>query len=211
MSKKDRTGNREKRKSGTRTPDLGYYVIVTDTKCTERCYFEGLRDSISSEYRDRIVIKVIKTAEKNFIKECRNQIAYDPQYRKPWIVFDRDQVGDFDDIIKKADCYEINVGWSNPCIEIWMFAYFNEMPRIEQSWTCVSEFAVLYQKKTGLEYSKSDENLYRYLCQYGDEEVAFKLAESKLQQCCREKKTIPSQMCPATTVYQLVKEIKNKV
>ena len=44
--------------------------------------------------------------------------ANDLEYRIPWIVFDRDQVQGFDEIIAKAEREGIQVGWSNPCFEI---------------------------------------------------------------------------------------------
>lgn len=44
MAKKDRTGNRKSREQRKqfKVPELGYYLIVTDTEATERCYFTGL-------------------------------------------------------------------------------------------------------------------------------------------------------------------------
>ena len=45
----------------SRNPVLGYYLIVTDTDETERNYFEGLRDSIPAEIRDRIVSELPAT------------------------------------------------------------------------------------------------------------------------------------------------------
>ena len=44
MAKKDRTGNRKTReqKKQFKVPELGYYLIVTDTEATERCFFNGL-------------------------------------------------------------------------------------------------------------------------------------------------------------------------
>ena len=55
-----RSGKRKDRNQrvGTRVPELGYYLIVTDTKETEKNYFEGLRDSIPAELKDRLVIKL---------------------------------------------------------------------------------------------------------------------------------------------------------
>ena len=53
--------------------------------------------------------------------------------------------------------------------------------------------------------------MYKRLCEYGDEDKALQIAAQKHAQCLREDKTIPSQMCPATTVYELVKEIRGKV
>lgn len=66
VKRKDRN-----KRGGTRIPELGYYLIVIDTEETEKNYFEGLRDSIPAELKDHLVIKVE-------------------------IVFDRDQVKDFE-------------------------------------------------------------------------------------------------------------------
>lgn len=145
------------------------------------------------------------------IEKCLEMTAYDAQYRIPWIVFDRDKVTNFDNIITDAERVGIHVGWSNPCFEIWMFSYFGSMPAIQDSWVCCSKFGDLYQKMTGQEYSKSDASMYKRLCEKGDEEKALSLAEKKFQQCLREGKTIPSNMCPATRVHELVGEIKGKV
>ena len=64
------------------------------------------------------------------IDKCLELTAYEAQYRIPWIVFDRDQVIEFDQIIAEAEKKDIQVGWSNPCFEIWMYAYFGAMPVI---------------------------------------------------------------------------------
>lgn len=87
-------------------------------------------------------------------------VRYDMQYRIPWIVFDCDEVSNFDSIIKKAEESDINVGWSNPCFEIWMYAYLGSMPTGLNSKSCCSNFSNLYKTKVGKEYSKSDTNIY---------------------------------------------------
>ena len=60
MSKQERNGQRKSRAqlSRHRSPELGYYIIVTDTKETEQNYMYGLRDSIPKELQGRLVIKV---------------------------------------------------------------------------------------------------------------------------------------------------------
>ncbi|WP_330367525.1 RloB family protein [Butyrivibrio sp. AE3006] len=189
---------------------MGYYLIVTDTEGTERCYFTGLHQSLPENIRKNIVIKVEETKTRKLIDRCLELTAYDAQYRSPWIVFDRDQVETFDDIIKEAESKGINVGWSNPCFEIWMYAYFGSMPAIDNSWTCCTKFGQLYETKTNQEYSKSDESLYKKVHDNGDEEKAIQIAEQKLQQCIRDGKTIPSEMCPCTTVHKLIGEIRDK-
>lgn len=48
MAKKDRTGNRKSREQRKqfKVPELGYYLIVTDTEATERCFFTGLHQAL---------------------------------------------------------------------------------------------------------------------------------------------------------------------
>ncbi len=94
MAKKDRTGNRKTRdqRKQFKTPELGYYLIVTDTEATERCFFTGLHQAMPEDVRNKLVIKVIETKTRTMIDKCMELMAYDAQYRIPWIVFDRDQV-----------------------------------------------------------------------------------------------------------------------
>ncbi len=212
MARKDRTGNRHRRaqREVRRIPEMGYYLVVTDTDATERCFFTGLRKSLPDEIRHKLNIKVIETETRNMIQKCLELTAYDPQYRIPWIVFDRDEVTDFDLIIQEAEKAGIRVGWSNPCFEIWMYAYFGRMPNIQESVACCSHFGELYEKKTGQEYSKADEDIYYRLVKHGDEERALAIARRRFEQFIRERYTKPSQMCPCTTVHELVGEIRSK-
>lgn len=213
MARKDRTGNRKTREQRAvrRIPEMGYYLVVTDTEATERCFFNGLHDSLPEDIKKKLVIKVVETKTQNMIEKCLEMTAYEAQYRIPWIVFDRDQVPNFDQIIKDAEKVGINAGWSNPCFEIWMYAYFGSMPAIHESWTCCSRFADLYEVRTGQKYSKADSDMYKRLCECGDEDKALQIAAQKYEQCLRECKRIPSEMCPATTVHNLVGEIRRKV
>lgn len=135
MAKKDRTGNRKTREQRKqfKVPELGYYLIVTDTEATERCFFTGSHRALPEDIRNKLVIKVVETKTRTMIDKCLELTAYDAQYRIPWIVFDRDQVQGFDELLQK------------------------------------------------------------------------------LEQCIREGKTKPSEMCPCTTVHELVGEIKGKV
>lgn len=212
MARKDRNGKRISRENRTprRFTKLGYYLIVTDTEATERCYFNGLHNSLNDKVKDKLVIKVVETKTHNLIDKCLELMAYEAQHRTGWIVFDRDQVKDFDEIIKKAEKADINVGWSNPCFEIWLHAYFGSMPSIKESWACCSKFGDIYEKKTGQKYSKADSDLYDKLIRYGDEKKALQIAENRLEAHLENGSNIPSKMYPASNVYKLVREIKDK-
>ena len=81
---------------------MGYYLIVTDTEETEKNYFEGLRDSIPKELKNRLIIKVEKAKIVDLVEKALEFVSKDSQMRMPWIVFDRDEVKDFDKIIQDA-------------------------------------------------------------------------------------------------------------
>ena len=51
-----RAGKRKDRNQrvGTRIPELGYYLIVTDTEETEKNYFEGLRGQYSKRVKESL-------------------------------------------------------------------------------------------------------------------------------------------------------------
>lgn len=57
MAKKDRTGNRKTREQRKqfKVPELGYYLIVTDTEATERCFFTGLHQALPEDVRNKLV------------------------------------------------------------------------------------------------------------------------------------------------------------
>ena len=211
MAKSDRTGKRKPRgKSVRRVPDLGYYCIVTDTKETEENYLYGLRNSLPKNLQGRLVIKVSKAKTKNLVENCKSLVSLEPQYCEPWIVFDRDKVPCFDEIIQKAHKEGIRVGWSNPCIEIWLDAYFGKMHSYYDSITCNRRFAETYQRITGFEYDKSEEELYQILTRFGNENNAIKTAEARMLSYARNDVKKPSEMCPGTTMHLLVGEIRKK-
>lgn len=213
MARNERNGNRKTREqiAKRRIPELGYYFIVTDTKETEQNYMYGLRDSIPKELQGKLVIKVIRTKTKNLVEEAMNLASLNPQYGEPWIIFDRDQIQDFDGIIAEAKSKGIHVGWTNPCIEEWFSAYFGAMPTYSDSVKCCDGFAQAFEKNTSQRYSKSDAFIYEKLNRYGDERTAIIIATQKMDEHKSNCKNKPSEMCPGTTVHLLVDEIKSKI
>lgn len=211
MSKTERNGNRKKRSDfQTRKPDLGYYFVFTDTEATEKNYLLGLRDSLPKELQGRIVIKVSQAKTNELVNKCKEQSSMEPQYMQPWIVFDRDRVVPFDQIIDEADREGINVGWSNPCIEIWFDAYFEEMHSYQNSVSCCRGFSDTFEKRTGQEYQKSSRQIYYLLDKFGNEKRAVEIAENRFRQHIEGGFTKPSEMCPCTTLHHLIDEIKRK-
>ena len=212
MAKSDRTGNRKKRsRLGSRKLELGYYFIATDTEQTERNYLLGLKKAMPAELQDKIEIKVMSCDTKALVNTCLKMTQDEVQYREPWIVFDRDRVPNFDKIIEKAENCGISVGWSNPCIEVWFDAYFGSMHNYPESKVCCAKFAETYKNRTGREYSKSDDDIYAVLNRFGDENGAINIAEKRYKDHIDAGRKIPSEMCPCTTLYQLISEISDKI
>lgn len=209
MGRNNHSGNRKKRIGLKRESSLGYYLIITDTKETEKNYFNGLREALPADIKENIVIKVAHTKTAHLIRKAKELRAREFQFCQIWIVFDRDLVKNFDKIIEDAESSDMKVGWSNPCFEIWMAAYFGTMPTWSDSVECCREFGEIYRKHTGKEYAKNSESVYKDLMKYGDEDGAISLAKKKYVQA-KEKNPLRSKQCPSTTVYCLVEEIRSK-
>lgn len=213
MANLERNGSRKIRGQlfKQRIPKLGYYFIVTDTKETEQNYMFGLRNSIPPELQGKLVIKVVKTKTKNLVEEALNLASLNPQYGEIWIIFDRDQVQNFDEIISEAITKGINIGWTNPCIEEWFSAYFGAMPTYANSVSCCNGFEQIFERNAHQKYVKSDLAIYEKLNRFGNEEKAIRIATQKMHDHRIQGKYKPSEQLPGTTVHLLVDEIKSKI
>lgn len=212
MAEEDRRGHRKKRdsRSGQRVPRLGHYMVITNARKTEPEYFKKFRDSIPEIYRDKIVIKVLPVDTKELLNKAVEFIGMNPQFAEAWIVLDRDQEVNFDKLIRDAKKLGIQVGWSNPCFEIWLFAYWGEMPSLHDSVTCCREFRKKFHQKVGHQYEKADPSIYNKLMEKGDEQEAILVAKRKISEHKRNGNNKPSTMCPGTTVHLLISEIREK-
>lgn len=208
MSNK-RDGKRKRRgEKPFREPRLGYYCIFTNTEQTEKNYFNGLRDSLPEEIRKFLTIKVFSIETKSLVAKSIEELANNPQYCKPWIVLDKDQEVNFNDIIKDAHDNNISVAWSNPCFEIFLHGYFENPAMINSSIQCCKNFKTIFENKCGIEYKKSMPDLYNKLNKHGDEKSAIERA--KKHHKLHENTPNPSDMVGVSLVYQLVEEINNK-
>ena len=189
----------------------GAYLIVTDAEKTEKNYFEGIKNIIPDSLKNDLQIKIYsnKALSKiiDFAAEQRNK---DERFRDIWLVFDRDEIKNFDKLIEEAKENKMNVGWSNPCFEIWLMSYFQSPKNIEESQKCCETFEKIFKENTGKKYKKSEEKIYNILCENGDENKAIQRAREKYHQV-RKEYSQPSKMIGCTTVYKLVEELKKKI
>jgi len=207
MSK--RNGNMRKRNdpSRKRTPKLGYYIIFTDTVETECNYIKGFRDSIPNDTKNNIVIIVRKVNTVDLLDKAISEVTLQTQYRQPWIIFDRDEVDNFDKIISDATEKGVKVGWSNPCIETWFHAHFENPPNVSTSRSCISKFGTVYKNNIKQRYEKNDESIYKKLQQYGDEKTAIEKMRVKKNTYLSKK---PSDMQGYSSIHELIDEINGK-
>ena len=189
----------------------GAYLIVTDAEKTEKNYFEGIKASIPENLKNDLQIKIYsnKALSKiiDFAAEQRNK---DERFRDIWLVFDRDEVKNFDKLIEEAKEAKMNIGWSNPCFEIWLMSYFQIPKNIDVSQKCCETFEKIFKENTDKNYEKSEEKIYNILCKKGDENKAIQRAREKYHQI-RKEYSQPSKMIGCTTVYKLVEELKKKI
>ena len=111
----------------------GAYLIVTDAEKIEKYYFEGIKNHIPDSLKNDLQIKIYsnKALSKiiDFAAEERNK---DERFRDIWLVFDRDEVKNFDKLIEDAKESKMNVAWSNPCFEIWLLLHIEGLEKYSE-------------------------------------------------------------------------------
>lgn len=214
MVKNKRDGRRKSRDESfnRRVPKLGFYLIATDAKKTEVNYIQGFKQSIPENLQEKIIIKTLNDIPSDqLVDAVLEEASLYAQYAEKWIVLDRDRVPNFDKIIEYAQAKGVKAGWSNPCIEIWFRAHYGSMPICHESTKCWKEFKKIFEKETSIEYDKADKTIYKRLTETGDENKAFEIAEQRYNEYKNDNVTKPSQMLSATTLHNLIYEIKKKV
>lgn len=211
MGKKERAGKIELRRTGFRKPDLGYYFIVTDAVETEPNFFNGIKENLPDKLKGRLVIKIKSSKTYDMVDTILSEISKKPNVYESWIVFDKDQVKNFDELILKAEKHNINIGWSNPCIEILFLGYFGKSPSVKDSQDCIKEFEKIYYKHTRKKYKKNNTNIYKELILHGDEKEAISINHRKHMIYIESGTKNPSKMSGISLVYILLKEINNKI
>ena len=207
MSKKDHIGKLDRR-AGFKPQYLGYYIIVTDGKETEPNFFNGIKNQINDDIKNKVVIKVKTKHTKDLIDFILEELNKSPNYAEPWIVFDKDEVMNFDELIYKTKNKDINVAWSNPCIEILFLAYFGKNPTVSNQKECISRLEEIYKKETNIKYEKNEKKIYEILNEYGDERRAIEIMDRKYKEYVENTNIKPSKMNGVSIVYNLIKKIK---
>lgn len=217
---KKRKGQRASRKKAEREIAPYRYLIVCEGSKTEPFYFEGIKRQINSKYGNKIRVENVSANRIEIDGTGRNtedltnyaiikrRNAKIP-YGHVWCVFDKDSFSDqqFNNAITLCNNNNIGAAWSNEAIELWFILHFEYMN------SSISRFAYIDKlnywfgkfKINNGKYEKTLEDIFDILNKHGDMTLAIKFAK-KLEKKYN-KGTTPSNMNPATTVYELVEEL----
>ena len=117
----------------------------------------------------------------------------------------------FDELVDRAQRNNINVAWSNPCIEIMFLAFFGKSPNLSETTECIREFEKEYLKVVGEKYQKNNKDIYCHLTQYGNEDAAIQIMRNRHKEYLDNHNYLPSKMTALSMVYKLLLEIGEKV
>ena len=211
MPNTSRSGGRQRRNTGWKPVQCEHYLVMTDAKGTEQHYLNGLKKSLPADQQKKLSLRVVQMNNPaDFIAQCKKIQNIEPVYvNHTWIVFDYDERPQFDKIIRDAKKEGFSAGWSNPCIEVWFSAYFGELCGETSSQCCQDTFKIVFKKHTSCTYTKGNKKIYEHLSENGDEMKAIERAEGKFREHKRNGITIPSKMCPCTSIHRLIKEIRD--
>ena len=130
---KKRRAKLEERKKELKTPTPNSFLIVSEGTKTEPLYFDGLAKYINEKYGNGIDVEkpLIDTCGEgkctvSLVEETSKIVSRSKtMYSQVWVVFDKDDFGDFDEAIELAEKSGYHVGWSNQSFEYWIFLHFN--------------------------------------------------------------------------------------
>lgn len=203
---------RKNRKYGFKTPKAESYLIVTEGKCTEPNYFNGLKKKILAKVGGNVEVKIsgegASTQKLIEITERYVSKARIP-YQNIWVVFDKDDFQDFDQAIKEGEDKDYHVAWSNQSFEYWIYLHFDysDVNLHRDQWNAKLDELFKSQGLLRSGYKKNIKNLYELLDSFGCVETAIKNAKRRMADF-DPKKDKPSKCAPGTTVHILVEELR---
>lgn len=215
---KKRRAERKKRKHDFRTAKSNSYLIVTEGEKTEPLYFKGMQQQIQQRIGGRVDVVEVPHIDihgegcgtRQLLAETERIIKKaNILYQNVWVIFDKDDFGDFDEAIKEGEYRGYRVGWSNQSFEYWLFLHFNysEAALHRSDWEKKLDAIFRdYQLGDG-GYRKNVESLYTLADTYDGVNTAIKNAKRRMAEFVPGR-TKPSTYDPGTMVYRLVEELK---
>ena len=188
-------------------------IIFTEGICTEKNYFEWLKNKIETQLRKldlAVIINWTGRSNESLVDYANDQRNAYLEIDEIWLVFDEDTSPNwkFDNAISQAKSFGMNVAYSNECFELWIllhFEFLNTWIWRDQYYKKLSNNPCLWVKN----YEKKWKNIEDIFSRLEDEtNTAIKRAEKLLNS--EEYDGLPySQQKPSTTVHLLVQALLN--
>ncbi|MCI8937651.1 MAG: RloB domain-containing protein [Lachnospiraceae bacterium] len=186
-----------------------YTYIVSEGTKTEPYYIEAIAQTINEKYRGFstgrfIVVEGTGRNTKGLLEYARTNVdKVFPQAEVVWLMYDKDDfpLDNFDNTQYSAEgktgTRQYRVAWSNECIELWFLLHFQDLS--------VNVGRERYREllKEYCQYEKNMKTIFEILRDKTD--VAIARAKRQYE---TYGNIAPSQMCPATRVYQLIEELQ---
>ena len=173
----------KKRKEDVRERLVRFLIVCEGTK-TEPHYFEALIKNHISTVREvtiegegmATVALVDETLEIKKDLERKNAMTFD----RVWVVFDKDDFGDFNDSIKRSRGRGVQSAWTNEAFELWYYLHFEYLDTAISRGEYIDKLQEAFRKRMGDEgfkYKKGNPDIYKLLQQYGREDLAKRFAK----------------------------------
>jgi hypothetical protein len=128
MPRRENSGSRRSPRLEARSRLL----VVCGTAKTEEQYFRGLRSSVAN----RAVDVVLVNRPRSPLEVVRYAIGYvrdaAKDFDETWCVFDVDQF-DISSAIDVATDFDVALGVSNPCFELWLLLHYENCRRFQNA------------------------------------------------------------------------------
>ena len=215
---KKRREARKKREYAFKLPKANSYLIVTEGKCTEPNYFNGLKNEIIKRIGGAVEVIEAPDIEihgegsptKKLIEITEQYVSKaNIMYQNIWVVFDKDDFLDFDQAIAEGEAKGYSIAWSNQSFEYWIYLhfYYSDSDLHRHEWNDkLNELFKAYEL-TEEGYSKNIENLYELLDSFGGVQTAISNAKRRMANFDSEKDK-PSKYAPGTKVHVLVEQLR---
>lgn len=201
------------RRTGFRQENNKFYII-TNGKCSEKIYFELLKQK---QRLFKVDIKYINGTPIDVVKTCMEYKEYANQV---WALFDIDETyneGKLLPALQLAAASGIRYAFSNKAFEVWLISHFEQYSKYATNEELKEELTRLInsygRSKKIVEYKKNDEQLINklFIPKYKE---AVNNAKVVHQTKMRDQKVLNGgnvkiwEMCSCTTVYMLVEALK---
>ncbi len=204
------------RRKGYRVLAPERHLVVCEGKKTEPLYFEGMREALKPEFRNRIHIVVKGTGlhTTDLLDYAKRECRLSGGYDHVWIVYDQDDFDphDFDSVVdackkNSSSATTFHALWSNPCVEVWLLLHFGYTTAQMTSTEAIAKLAAAFKRELKHPYTKSTEGLFAELYdRLDDADACVKrlLLWHKEQGSCS-----PSQMNPCTTFPEITRMLSD--